>query len=203
MNAAIDMKEHLLQTIRDYLAQAENPHITLEAFCGLAGVSEVAFRHFFPDIRQIHLELLIELGYCDFLSRKQANQAEAGLIRRFDDMVDRYWPNFGKDNYGRYERNLMQYGLQEFFQQAEESAAIAREHRNSYVQMWLEDATCSEGFQSGISSAALADFRASLQFSMMINPTFDALCSYRKTMDETHQLWMRYLRRHMPKQVAA
>lgn len=165
------LREHLLHTMRSYLEQAENPHISVVDFCALAEVTPAAFHAEFPDIYSLQLLLVGELVAFDLQIRDELTPL-ASILDKASQYSRQFWQRYPKPEFDQYERNLLQAGLIDYFQQTPESAAIARCFRYQHWGAWLQRATEQEGLATSISVEGVADFLGSFQNTLAIATAF-------------------------------
>jgi hypothetical protein len=165
------MKEKLIQAMRTYLEQAENPQISIEDFCALAGVTPSEFHAEYPDIYSLQIVLVGELLAFDLKIRDELMQLNS-ITDKAVQYSRKFWACYPKVDFDRYEINLLQAGLINYFQQTPEAAEIASCFRYQHWCLWLQQAIEEEGLVAGISAKGLADFQASFQNTLAIGTAF-------------------------------
>jgi AcrR family transcriptional regulator len=165
------LRERLLQTMRDYLAQAESPQISVEDFCTRAGITPTEFHAEFPDIYSLQLLLVSELVAFDLQIRDELTQLSS-LMDKALQYSRQFWGRYPKADFDQYELNLLQAGLIDYFQQTPEAAAITRSFRHQHWCLWLQQAIERESLITDISVEGLADLQASFQTTLAIATAF-------------------------------
>jgi hypothetical protein len=194
-------RESLLQAMRTYLEQAESPHITMEAFCDLAGVSAQQYAEHYADIHELQLELVAELVMLD-LSYKDAVNPSSGILQKMRCYMEDFWSDYQKHDFDAYERNVLRIAYIEVFQLTAETAAATRAIGRQHWCAWLQTAVEAEGLRQSISMEGWSDFHCSFQSSTGLLTAF-AGASHRESAFKISAIQMRYLQRHLPVQEVA
>lgn len=189
-----ETKLRIVNAMRDYLATSTSPAITVEELCERADVARKTFYNHYTSVNQLQMELLAEFVTIEYQSREYANAVPGNYAERYGHYVAYALARqqFELDNYWR---NILQVGIEAYYQQSEESAKMLCSIRQSFLYDWLQAEMDREQWMLPFSPQVFFELYFSMQTNNTVHTVFQRDYPFRDDLFDVQDLMFRYLAR--------